>query len=74
LVGRSAVRYPATASERGLEPFDVRTDPRTSLGCPVGRILMVKTKQKIGIKFIDNYFEKKSLKNANEIVFMRQRE
>ncbi|MCI17229.1 hypothetical protein A2U01_0038376, partial [Trifolium medium] len=33
---------PATAIGRGLEPLDAITDPRTRLGSPVGRILVVK--------------------------------
>ncbi|PNY00604.1 hypothetical protein L195_g023888, partial [Trifolium pratense] len=38
--GRTTVRSPATVIGRGLKPLDVRTDPGTRLGGPVGRILM----------------------------------
>ncbi|PNX76583.1 subtilisin-like serine protease, partial [Trifolium pratense] len=32
LVGRATIRSPATVTERGLKPLDVRTDPRAILG------------------------------------------
>jgi hypothetical protein len=47
LVEKTTVRFSAIAIGRGLELLDTRTDPRTRLSGPVGRILMVKRKKKV---------------------------
>jgi hypothetical protein len=43
-LGREDHSPHATATGRGLEPLDAKTDPQTKLGGLVGRIIVVKKK------------------------------
>lgn len=65
LVGRTTIRSLATATGRGLEPLDIRTDPQIRLNDLVGWLLVVKTKKKSFI-FINIFFLKFRFKKIQQ--------